>query len=301
VGLNIAGARATGHTETLLVAVKLGVLLFVGCWGLYYGWQVDTLEFGVRRLQQGGFGIVRALAVSFVSFQGWQLLMYDQERIRNPSSTLPKAIYLSIAVTVVVDGIVAVLVTSLATTQVISAHPELAVAKAVEPFLGSLGFTLISLAALFSTGSAINGTLFSSAHFGKGMLDEGLLPDRLGEADTDGIPEREVIVLGVLAAGFAAYGSLQGITSFGSLAFMGVFGVMCVLAFRERDHDAVSPFVPAVGAAGALLLFPVLLYHLAVYEPETFGTVLLVAVAVFGLEVGYFEGDRLKNGVEERF
>jgi amino acid transporter len=297
VGLNLAGARATGSTETLLVAVKLAVLLFVAGWGIYYGWTVDSLEFGVGRLSSGGFGVVRALALSFVSFQGWQLLMYDQERIANPASTLPKAVYVSILATVVVDGMVAVLVTSLAETQVISAHPELAVAKAVEPFLGSLGFTLISLAALFSTGSAINGTLFSSAHFGKGMIADGLLPDRMGDADADGIPEREVIVLGVVAAGFAAYGSLQGITSFGSLAFMAVFGAMCLVALRERDHEAINPVVPALGALGALGLFPVLLYHLATYEPKVFGAVVLISLAVLSIELVYFKRGKLEDGV----
>ncbi|WP_435119267.1 APC family permease [Halolamina sp. C58] len=299
VALNLAGARATGSTETLLVAVKLAVLVGVAGWGLYYGWGADSLEFGLERIRNAEFGIVRALAVSFVSFQGWQLLMYDQDRIADPQSTLPKAVYLSILVTVIVDGMVAVLVTSLAPSQVITAHPELAVAEAVRPFLGNLGFTLISLAALFSTGSAINGTLFSSAHFGKGMLANDLLPDRLGDADADGVPERELVVIGVLAAGFAGYGSLQGITSFGSLAFMLVFGAVCAIAFRQRDHDAINPIVPAVGALGSLALFPVLLYHLAVYEPGTFGTVVLVALVVFGLELGYFEGDRLRDGVDE--
>lgn len=233
VGLNVLGTRASGISETALVAVKLLVLPVFGCW-----------EF-----------------------------------------------YLSIGVTVVVDGLIAIVVTSLAPTEVIFQNPESALAA--EPFMGQVGFTLVSAAAIFSTGSAVNGTLFSAAYFTKGMVGDGLFPDAVGRAGTDGVPTRTVLVLGTVAAGFAAVGSLQGITSFGSLAFIAVFGAMSYLAFRERD-GVVSTVVPAFGVVGTSILFPVLLYHLATNEPETFTTV--VAVAVVSIEVLYFERDTIRDG-----
>ncbi|WP_075937009.1 amino acid permease [Halosegnis longus] len=300
VGLNVLGTRASGISETALVAVKLLVLLVFGLWGFYYGNRTGSLDFGLGRLTS--VGPYYALAVSFVSFQGWQLLMYDQEAIANPREILPKAIYLSITVTVVVDGLIAIVVTSLAPTEVILQNPETALAVAAEPFMGQVGFTLVSAAAIFSTGSAVNGTLFSAAYFTKGMIGDGLFPDAVGRAGTDGVPTRTVVVLGTVAAGFAAVGSLQGITSFGSLAFMAVFGAMSYLAFRERD-GYVSTVVPAVGVVGTSILFPVLLYHLATNEPGTFTTVVLAAVAVVSLELLYFERETIRDGfhaVEER-
>jgi amino acid transporter len=294
VGLNTLGARATGTSETVLVVAKLLVLLVFGGWGLYYGGRTGQLAFGFDRLDT--VGPVFALAVSFVSFQGWQLLMYDQDAIRDPDWTVPRAVYLSIAVTVLVDGLIAIVVTSLVPAETIARNPETALAIAAEPFVGQIGFTAVSVAALFSTGSAINGTLFSAAHFGKRLLSEDLLPDRLGDADADGAPVRTLVALGVLAAAFSAVGSLQGITSFGSLAFMAVFGAMSYLAFRHRGGVRTA-LAPAVGTLGTGLLFPVLCYHLATNEPRTFGVVVVLAVAVVGVELLYFERERLVERV----
>ncbi|WP_435335331.1 APC family permease [Haloarchaeobius sp. TZWWS8] len=297
VGLNVLGARATGSSEKLLVTLKVVILLGISIWGLYYGAGKNALQFGFSQVATTGF--VTAVAVSFVSFQGWQLLMYDQESIENVETNLPRAVYVSIVGAIVVDCLVAILVTSLVKTDVIKAHPEIAVARAVEPFLGQLGFTFVAVAALFSTGSAINGTLFSAAHFAKGMLDDGLAPDSLGDSDAEGAPSRTVLVLGAIAAAFAAYGSLNAITSFGSLAFVVVFGTMCALALKERDHDEINPLPPATGLLGCVAAFPLILYHLWSAQRGTFYTVVALAVAVVAVEVLYFKREALAEEVEE--
>ncbi|MFB6164900.1 MAG: APC family permease [Haloarculaceae archaeon] len=299
VGLNVAGARATGRSEEALVATKISILLIVSVWGLYYGWQQGAVSIGLSRM--ASVGLVTATAISFVSFQGWQLLVYDYDSIKDPLSTIPKAIYLSIVGAIIVDSLVAILVTSLVKTSVIQADPEIAVAHAVQPFLGHIGFVFIALAALFSTGSAINGTLFSAAHFAKGMLSDDLVPQKFGDADASGAPERTLLLLGLVTAVFTAYGSLEGITSFGSLAFMVVFGVMSGLALYKRDElDVdVNPVIPAIGLLGTAAFFPILLWHLYTTEWGVFLTVVALAVAVVGVEVIYFERDTIVRGVEE--
>ncbi|WP_254763561.1 APC family permease [Natrinema marinum] len=296
IALNVVGAKATGTTEELLVGLKLAILLAISGWGLYYGWTVDQLEYGFGHLTNTSF--LTAVAISFVSFQGWQLVMYDQESIKNPSKNVPRAVYVSILGAIVVDSLVSILVTSLVATNVIANHPEIAVAEAVRPFLGGLGFVFVAVAALFSTGSAINGTLFSAAHFAKGMLADGLLPDRFGDAEQEGVPTQTVLVIGVAAAAFTFYGSLQGITSFGSLAFMVVFGAMSYLAFRQRDAEDVSAFVPAVGMLGTATLLPLLLYRLYTEQRSVFVTVVALTAIVVGLEVLYFERNTLEDGLQ---
>ena len=294
VGLNVLGAQATGTSEEILVGLKLIILVGISGWGLYYGYTVGSLEFGFSRIPSVTF--VTAIAISFVSFQGWQLVMYDQDNIKNAAANVPKAVYISIIGAIIVDSMIAILVTSLVPTQVIAQNPEIAVAKAVRPFLGRIGFVAVAIAALFSTGSAINGTLFSAANFARGMLSDDLLPDRFGDAQANGAPTRTVVLLGAGAAAFTAYGSLEGITSFGSLAFMVVFGAMCYLAFRHRDSAEVSAVVPAVGVLGTVTFSPLLLWHLYTDQRGVFTAVALLAIAVVALEVGYFERESIEEG-----
>ncbi|UPV73131.1 APC family permease [Halorussus limi] len=297
VGLNFLGAQATGTSENVMVGLKVGVLLLFGLWGLYYGSTHGKLEFG--RSQLGlTVGPVMAAAVSFVAFQGWQLLTYDQDDIEDVETILPKAIYVSIPIATFVYVVVAVVTTSLAKSSVVQNHPETALAVAARPFMGSVGFTLIAVAALFSTGSAINATLFSSARFAKGMLQDDLLPSEVGRADADGAPARTLLVLGALTAAFTTYGSLRGITSFASLSFIVVFGAMSYLAFAQRDREEVRAAVPAVGVVGTALFLPLMLWHLYADQRSVFFSVVAIAVAVVGVELLYFEREKIEDGIE---
>ncbi|SDF18219.1 APC family permease [Halorientalis regularis] len=296
VGLNVLGARTTGTVENVLVAAKVAILLAFGVLGLAYAFGYGgsgTLQFGVGHLTQ--FGPIVAAAISFVAFQGWQLLFYDQDSISDPVTTIRRAVYVAIPVAVLIYVLVGVVTVNLV-PGALQTHPHVALKDAaslmLRPYgLAALGGTVLALSALFSTGSAINATLFSAAHFAKGMLSDDLLPDRIGSADADGVPARVVVLIGAVTAAFTAVGGLGAITSFASLSFMIVFGAMSYLAFRHRDQEAVNPVPPLVGVVGAAGFFPLMLWNLANREPNTFYMVVVIAVLVVTVELLYFERD----------
>jgi amino acid transporter len=304
VGLVVAGTKVTGWVETALATTKSVIILGFGVWGFAYGFgtfgfdPVAPIEFGFKKLATP-VPIIIATAISFVSFQGWQLLVYDQESIRNPERNVPLAIYASIVITIILDGMIAILVFTYADIDQIVANPEVAVAFAAQTFIGPTGFLIIAVSALLSTGSAILGTLFSSAHFAKGMIRAGLLPDRTGNTEVGGAPPRTTVLLGVFTAVLVLIGGLEGIISFGSLMFMVVFGAMSYLALQQRHRDDVNPVPPLVGVVGSFGAFPILVWHMYTNEPAVFGTVVVTAVAVFGVEVLYFGRDTIWAGVEQ--
>ncbi|WP_181684955.1 APC family permease [Halorhabdus salina] len=303
VGLNVLGAKTTGTAENVLVAAKVAILLAFGALGVGYVFGAapgTTLSTGLASID--GFGPIMAAAISFVAFQGWQLLFYDQDTIADPVGTVRRAVYISIPVAVAIYVLVGVVTVALV-PEAINSHPHVALKdaaeRAISPYgLAGLGGTVLALSALFSTGSAINATLFSTAHFAKGMLREDLLPDAIGRADADGVPTRTVLVLGAITATFAVVGSLDAITAFASLSFIVVFGAMCYLALGERDREGVHPIPPLVGLIGTVAFFPLMLWHLARSEPGTFGTVVAVALGVLVVEVGYFERDWIVREID---
>jgi len=303
VALVVAGTQVTGWVETALATTKTVIILGFGIWRFAYGFgtfgfePAAPIQFGFEELATP-VPIIIAIAVSFVSFQGWQLLVYDQESIRNPERNVPVAIYASIVVTIILDGMIAILVFSYASIDQIVANPEVAVAFAAETFIGPAGFFIIAVSALLSTGSAILGTLFSSAHFAKGMIRAGLLPDRTGNTEVGGAPTRTTIILGVLTAVLVLIGGLEGIISFGSLMFMVVFGAMSYLAFQQRHRDEVNPIPPLVGAVGSFAAFPILVWNMYTNEPAVFGTVVVTATAVFVVESIYFGRETIWAGLE---
>ncbi|MUV60549.1 APC family permease [Halobacterium sp. CBA1126] len=305
VALNLLGARTTGTAENVLVAAKVLVLVAFGVFGLVYATSLSDTQLSYGFGQLTTVGPVVAAAISFVAFQGWQLLFYDQESVENHVETIRTAVYVAIPAAVAVYVLVAVVTVNLA-PEALEQHPHVALAEAASAMLSvvglsGLGFVVISLSALFSTGSAINATLFSAAHFAKRLIQGDLLPDRFGDTETEGVPEKTVLALGAVNAAFAVYGSLGAITSFASLSFIVVFGAMSLLAFRQRNAvDAdVHPVPPAVGAVGALGFAPLMLWNLYTREPETFWMVVVLAVLTLGAELLYFERDVIQHELGE--
>jgi putative cofactor-binding repeat protein len=128
------------------------------------------------------------------------------------------------------------------------------------------------------------------------IREMGLLPEWLSGSGDSEIPKKLVVVLGALSAAFGVYGSLSSITSFVSLVFIAVFGGMSYLAFKQRhEFDDLVAVVPAVGAVGSAVFFPLLLYNLYLNSPSVFSLVILIAVVVVGVELLYFEREPVEE------
>ncbi|GAA0244423.1 APC family permease [Haladaptatus pallidirubidus] len=297
VGLNVIGARESGVAEDVLVALKVGIVVLFGVIGIWFAYTQGQLKLGIERAVRHPAGPFVAAAVSFVSFEGWQLLMYDQDRIENPVENITKAVYLSIPISTLVYMAVALVTISLVSRGQVVRHPDVALAIAAKQFAGQIGYVLIGIAALLSTASAINATMFSTALFSKGMLADDLLPDKIGDASDDGPPTRTLVIIGLLTAVFTAYGSLEAITEFASVSFIVVFGAMSYLAFRERDNPSITAVVPAIGMLGSAVFLPLLLWHLYTTQRGILALVVGITVSIFLLELVYFERKSILQGV----
>ena len=307
VGLNLIGVSETGKAEDILVVFKVGVIAVFGIWGLYYAYTQKLLTFGWEALALnpvvGGVSPFLGAAFSIVTFQGWQLLMYDQDKFDNPEETIRTATYIAIPTTALIYILVSLTTVGILKIPEIAVAPEVSLLYAALPFMGWIGAVAIAISALVSTASAVNATLFSGALFSRQLINLNLLPSWLGSSsdgeDGDEIPSGIVIVLGLLSAAFAVYGSLRSISSFASLAFIVVFGAMSYLAFANRDQlDIIAP-IPFLGVVVAVVYAPLLLYDLYLSDPVTLGLVILIAVFVVGSELLYFEGEPIAEKIRQ--
>lgn len=294
MGLNLVGVRETGAVENVLVVLKVAIILVFGFWGVWFASQQQSLTLGTSNL---GFSPLIGAAVTFVSYEGWQLLFYDQETIEDPTDTLRTATYVALPIAILIYVLVAIATTNLLPQQVVKNNAEVALMIAADKFMPAIGVTLVGLSALFSTASAVNATLFSSALYAKNLLTDGLLPDRFGDADKSGAPSRTVLIIGILTVLFTIYGSLEGITSFASVSFIVVFGTMNFLAIQERESLDINWYVPLAGFVGSLLFLPMMVYYLYTAEPAVFNAVALLAIAVLAVELLYFERESIEDGL----
>jgi amino acid transporter len=248
IGLNLRGVGEAGGVEIVLVWFKIAVLVGLASWGLAQ-WDPPMLSQGVPVT-----GISAALfgaASVFMAYEGFQLLTYDYDDIDNPQKTLPLAVLSAIVVVIIIYVVVALGTAMLIGADQIIQNQEVALAIAGRQALGTFGVVIVTIAAAFSTGSAINSTLFATARLVYEVAEDGELPAVLDHKNKAGIPNRAVIILGVLAAILAVLGGLTILVEAASLSFLFTFAVVGGLAFRERVGLRLITGFGALAAAAA--------------------------------------------------
>ena len=168
-----------------------------------------------------------------MAYEGFELLPYDYEDIANPRRTLPRALYLSVAVVALTYVVVTLAAQMLLPDQTIIAKKEVAFALVGKEALGALGLWAATLGALFSTSSAINATLFSTARLVRDVSGAGELPAAMSR-ERHGLPAGAVLWIAGLGAAFSLLPGITEIVSFGSLTFL--------LVFRPDQPAARTPY-----------------------------------------------------------
>lgn len=277
LALNLRGVGEAGGVEVVLVWFKLIILVGLAAWGLAR-WNPDMLSQGVP---QAGIGAALFGAASvFMAYEGFQLLIYDYDDIADPQKTLPRAVLSAIVVVIGVYVLVALGTAMLIGADQLVQHKEVALAIAGQEALGTAGLIVVTVAAAFSTGSAINATLFATARLSSKVAEDGELPAVFDHENAAGIPDVAVIGLGTAAAVLAAVGSLTALVEAASLAFLFTFAVVAGLAFRER---AGARLVTGFGALAGAAAMAALIVRLIQTDPLALIFLgLLVLVALFG-------------------
>ncbi len=98
--------------------------------------------------------------------------------MHDPDRTLPRSLYLSVAIVAAVYVGVTLGAQMLVSDHVIVARKEVAFIAVGEAALGSVGRWAAIVGAIFATGSAINATLFSSARLIRDASAHGRAPCR---------------------------------------------------------------------------------------------------------------------------
>jgi len=174
--LNFFGSKAVGKSEFYIVLTKLSILLvFILVGFLTINWNSVKPVFDSIH----NSGILNASIIFFLSYMGFGLITNASENMKHPRRNVPRAIYISIFIVMIFYVLISfVTIGNLSLAQIIKSN-ENALAIAAKPFLGSFGFILISLGALFSISSALNATIYGGANIAYALAKDGELPENL--------------------------------------------------------------------------------------------------------------------------
>ncbi|CCQ13536.1 putative uncharacterized protein [Rhodococcus sp. AW25M09] len=250
--VNVAGTSTVARTERFVVAIKVVILIFFVAVGVF---GVSTTRLAPAQWSSP-VSIVAGGMIIFLAYEGFELIANAAEDVAHPERTLTRAYYISVLFVIVLYIAVAVVaVGSLPIGQLVNAQ-DYALAEAARPALGSAGFTLIAVAAMLSTASAINATLYGSARMTYVIATSGELPARL-ERPIWNRPILGLLITGGSTVVIANVLDLHSISTMGSAGFLIVFAVVNTAEARTaRSRGDARPWISMVAAlacVGALV------------------------------------------------
>lgn len=205
--INYMGSSETasiGNTLTVIKIVILGLLVIFGVLAMSRmdGWQS---RFTTGFLPNGLVGVFIAMGFTFIAFEGYEIIAQSGEEVLDPIRNIPKAIFISISVAVVVYilvGIVAIGAITppgdLAAYEYLGEKGEIAIIEvAQQVFPWGIGGLILLLSGLASTTSALNATTYASSRVSFAMGRDHNLPGFFARIH----PKRHTPYLAVVATG----------------------------------------------------------------------------------------------------
>ncbi len=280
--LNALGAAAVGKAEEWIVALKVLILLFfvsVGAFTLDPASLAPDAWSGPLQLLAGGM-------IIFLAFEGFELIANTAADIRDPARNLPRAFYASVTFVIFLYVVVAaVTIGNLPVDQIVAAK-DYALAAAAKPFLGHFGFILIAVAAMLSTASAINATLYGAARVSFIIAKDGELPEFL-EDKVWQKPIVGLILTAVLTLLTANLFDLSSISVMGSAGFLLIFGGVNLANLILRTTTGARWWLAGLGVLACLAAISTLVWQRALTAPRELWVLAGMVIISVAIEVLY--------------
>lgn len=261
--INIWSVNGMGKIEDLMVYSKLIVLTIISFVLMQHG----TTDFGtfienmvIDTKTTSIFSILTVASLTFVAFEGFQLVINAVNEMTNPEKNIPRAIYSAISLAILIYVVISLGALFAIPTEEIIKNKEYALAAGAGNVLGKLGTNLVILGAILATSSAINGTIFGSSRQMSIIAKDGYFPHWLAFRK-NGSPQNSIIGMAVLASILILIGGLELILEFGSITFLLVSLLMAIANYKIRDKTNSSTFLTALSIIGLAIGGLLILYY----------------------------------------
>ncbi len=280
--LNLFSAKLIGEAEDWIVLIKLAILLLfagAGIWGIHASRLAPSSWSSPLNLVAGGMIILLA-------YEGFELIANTAQDVREPSRTLPRAFYSAVGFVIFLYVLVAaVAIGNLPVAEIVGAK-DYALAEAARPFLGQAGFLLIAIAAMLSTASAINATIYGAARLSYVIAKDGELPESL-ERKVWNQPIEGLLITAGATLLVANLVDLSNQSTMGSAGFLLIFaGVNIANAVLAGETKSMR-WLSIVGAGLCMGALAALIWQTATTSPENLSILFVMGGLSLAIEGAY--------------
>ncbi len=272
--INYYSLKVVGKIETVAVVVKLLILLSFTAVGLYGLAGNPNLAQLLPQNWKSPVYLISAGMVIFVAYEGFELIANAVPDIRKPKKNVPRAFYGSIVFVVLLYVIIALVTVGSLAFDKIAAAQDYVLAEAARPMVGQAGFAIITAAALISTFSAINASLYGGSRVSYEIAEDDELPHHL-----TGLLWNHPIglmITAVLTLVLVNTVNLESISTAGSVGFILVFTIVNLAGCKLAKTISAHRVIPLIGFIMGLISLAVLIIQQ--FFSNTLGVVLALSI-----------------------
>ncbi len=291
-GINILGVRAGGRAVAVVTVAKLIPLLGFVVVGLFF---IQPAAIAWPGWPDGGTLGATVLLLMF-AFVGIEVALVPSGEVKNPSRTVPRAIYCALVITTVLYIAIQLAAQGILGAE-LSSNPTAPLAEAAGRFLGDLGRTVLLAGATISAFGFVASDMLGSPRLLFALARDRTLPAWFGHLHPRyRSPDVAIVAYAVAAFAFSLTSSFEKLAVMANVAVLLAYLVCCSAAWELMRRDIRSDGAPFT-FPGASFIPPVaviailwILAHATRVEFQTAGVVLLIASALYLLRVSTARG-----------
>jgi APA family basic amino acid/polyamine antiporter len=237
--------------NALMVSLKIAAVLLVIAAGLPHINPANWHPF----MPFGFGGVVNGAAVVFFAVFGYDTLTTAAEEARDPQRQLPRAVLLSLAISLILYVAMALVLTGMVH------YDRLNSAAPVAAAFSNVGLRwvalIVSVAAVIGLLSVMLAFTLGCARIWFAMSRDGLLPSWFSKVHPRfRTPHRPTLIAGALTALVAGFFPIREVAELVNIGTLSAFAVICsaVIVLRRTRPDVArtfrTPFVPVTPLAG---------------------------------------------------
>ncbi|MBE9564124.1 MAG: amino acid permease [Proteobacteria bacterium] len=288
--INLWSVKGMGKIEDLMVYTKL-VILVVISFVLINNSQTTIPVLLQDEKDISLLSILIVSSITFVAYEGFQLVINAADEMEDPEKNIPKAIYSAMFIAIIIYVVMSAGAILAIPFDEIIQNKEYALASGAEHVIGHWGTNLVIIGALLATSSAISGTVFGASRQMSVIAQDGFLPGVLARRKND-IPVYAIIAMSGFAFLLVLVGNLVVILEFGSVTFLLVSMLMAYANYKIRHLTGASAFISILSISGLLFGTVLILYYEFTSQPEQ---LLFIGGLYFLLTAGAWIYSRLNS------
>jgi amino acid transporter len=288
--INIWSVKGMGKIEDIMVYTKL-VILVVISFVLINNSQTTLPVLLQDNNETSTLSILIVASITFVAYEGFQLVINAVNEMEKPEINIPKAIYSAIFLAALIYVVISLGAILAIPFEEIIKNKEYALASGAEHVLGHWGTELIIVGALLATSSAISGTVFGASRQMSVIARDGYFPGILAK-HINHIPVYSIVCMSVLALFLVLAGSLQVILEFGSVTFLLISLLMAYANYKIKHLTNSSRIITVISIIGLMVGTILIFYYEFNNQPQQ---MFFIGVIYMLLTAGSWLYSRIKS------